>query len=53
MRGDESVSGKVDFIEFDTPTELAVTLLRGLGGTASISKLCKVSEAAEIIFFAF
>ena len=36
-------SGKVDFIEFDTPTELVVTLLRGLGGSATVDKICKVN----------
>ena len=35
-------SGRVDYIEFDTPTELLVTLLRSLGGSVSVDKLCKV-----------
>ena len=35
-------SGKVDYIEFNTPTELLATLLRGLGGVASVDRLCKV-----------
>lgn len=40
-------TGKVDFIEFDTPTELLQTLLSQLGGSASIDKLCKVSSDGD------
>lgn len=36
-------SGKVDYIDFDSPTELLQALLRQLGGSAQIDKLCKVS----------
>ena len=36
-------SGKVDYIEFDTPTELLVTLLKGLDCSATVDRLCKVN----------
>ena len=36
-------SGKMDFIDYDSPMELLQALLQQLGGTANIDKLCKVS----------
>jgi ubiquitin carboxyl-terminal hydrolase 40 len=41
-------SGRVDYIEFDTPTELLVTLLRSLGGSVSVDKLCKSSGERDL-----
>ena len=43
MRADPA-SGNVDFIDYDLPTELLQELLRQLGGTAPIDKLCKVRK---------
>jgi ubiquitin carboxyl-terminal hydrolase 40 len=36
--------GRVDFLEFDTPTELLVALLEGVGGSASLDRLCKLMQ---------
>ena len=41
-------TGKVDFLEFDTPTELLQSLLHQLGGSAPINKLCKVSGGQRV-----
>ena len=37
-------SGSTDLIDYDNPADLLCALLQQLGGTASISKLCKVRE---------
>ena len=38
----DPASGKVDLIDYENPADLLAALLEQQGGSASISKLCKV-----------
>lgn len=40
----EDDSGKEDVIHCDQPMDLIVTLLKKLGGTASVNQLCQVTD---------
>ena len=40
----EDDSGKKDVIYCDQPVDLIVTLLKNLGGTASVNQLCQVTN---------
>lgn len=40
----EDDSGKKDVIHCDHPVDLIVTLLKKLGGTASVNQLCQVTD---------
>jgi len=40
----EDDSGKKDVIYCDHPVDLMVTLLKKLGGTASVNQLCQVTD---------
>lgn len=40
----EDDSGKKDVIHCDQPVDLIVTLLKKLGGTASVNQLCQVTD---------
>jgi len=46
----EDDSGKRDVIYCDHPVELIVTLLKKLGGTASVSQLCQVTNDDDLDF---
>lgn len=43
----EDDSGKKDVIYCDHPVDLIVTLLKKLGGTASVNQLCQVTNDAD------
>ena len=43
-------SGKEDVIYCDHPVDLIVTLLKKLGGTASVNQLCQVTNDDDLDF---
>lgn len=46
----EDDSGKRDVIFSDHPVELIVTLLKKLGGAATVNQLCQVTNDDEVDF---